>query len=120
MIFAIRLDPNAAWLKASTTSRTLRCRSCALRFRCRNRRNWRESGTLENRDGFRMAMFHVADDHVTADQLIESKHRSAAWSAGKCIPRSKIRWLVINEMEIRQRRIGVFQVAFSDRPSPVR
>jgi hypothetical protein len=25
-------------------------------------------------DGFRMTLFHVTDDHVTADQLIESKH----------------------------------------------
>src|ERR1017187_8168483 len=27
--------------------------------------------------GFRMTLFHVPDDHVTADQLIESKHSVA-------------------------------------------
>ena len=25
-------------------------------------------------NGFRMTLFHIPDDHVTADQLIESKH----------------------------------------------
>jgi hypothetical protein len=29
---------------------------------------------FENWDGFRVALFHVTDDHVPADQLIESKH----------------------------------------------
>ena len=29
---------------------------------------------LEYRDGFGMTLFHVTDDHVRADQLIESKH----------------------------------------------
>ena len=31
---------------------------------------------LENRDGCGMTLFHVTDDHVAADQLIESKHRN--------------------------------------------
>src|SRR5262245_10881262 len=30
---------------------------------------------LEDFDGFGMTLFHVPDDHVAADQLIESKHR---------------------------------------------
>src|SRR4030095_14018134 len=30
--------------------------------------------SFKYRDGFRMTLFHVTDDHVTADQLIESKH----------------------------------------------
>src|ERR1039457_7045099 len=29
-------------------------------------------------NGFRMTLFHVPDDHVTADQLIESKHSGCA------------------------------------------
>src|ERR1039457_1205297 len=28
-------------------------------------------------NGFRMTLFHITDDHVTADQLIESKHSIA-------------------------------------------
>src|SRR3954451_11930470 len=31
--------------------------------------------SFKNRDGFRMTLFHVTNDHVTADQLIEAKHR---------------------------------------------
>src|SRR5690348_7821001 len=31
--------------------------------------------SLKYGDGFRMTLFHVTDDHVAADQLIESEHR---------------------------------------------
>src|SRR5579871_1730979 len=33
---------------------------------------------LENRNGVGMTLFHVTDDHVAADQLIESEHRRAS------------------------------------------
>ena len=33
-----------------------------------------EAKGFKNREGFGMALFHVPDDHVAADQLIESKH----------------------------------------------
>jgi hypothetical protein len=33
-----------------------------------------EAQFLKYGDSFRMTLFHVTDDHVAADQLIESKH----------------------------------------------
>ena len=44
---------------------------------------------LENRDGFRMTLFHVANDHIPADQLIESKHEGAPEPDHICTPPSK-------------------------------
>src|SRR5581483_2475582 len=37
---------------------------------------WAKVELFKNRNGVRIKLFHVADDRVTADQLIESKHRS--------------------------------------------
>src|ERR1035441_3087895 len=38
---------------------------------------WAIAELFEYGNGFRMTLLHITDDHVTADQLIESKHRIA-------------------------------------------
>src|SRR5690348_4458845 len=44
---------------------------------------------FKNRNGFGVTLLHVTDDHVAADQLIESEHRRASqlWGEAPRLPK---------------------------------
>src|SRR5271163_2252753 len=54
---------------------------------------------LEYREGLRVTLLHVTDDRVTADQLIESKHRIGSFGVRvACIRSAKYGGFVISEV----------------------
>src|SRR5690242_11030885 len=54
---------------------------------------------LENGNGVGMTLFHVTDDHVAADQLIESEHRRASRKGTRCTSPSKSRTVYFQRFE---------------------
>ena len=71
------VDPKAARLRAASTSwlkAVLACHGLDIAVVATGA----ETQLLEDRYGFRMRLFDVADDHVVADELIESKHGRVA------------------------------------------
>src|SRR5690348_2768896 len=61
---------------------------------------------LENGNGVGMTLFHVTDDHVAADQLIESEHRRALEKRNRCTPSSKNMTLRFQWVELTEAIFG--------------